>query len=156
MANKILPAIAPYIRAIFGQDDNDDFRVARVDTDGGILASYAGSYHAIYNEYATTTSTGAVNTYVTLAIVPVGELWVIQLATAHHEAAAARSLSIFKNDGATWYILNMNVAQPANVSLFVNGDILLKAGENILIRLAAGGANEIVRGYAVGYKVKLT
>jgi len=155
MSNRIFPTIAPFIRAIFGQDDNDDFRVARVDYNGGLLAGYGGAYNAPYNEGASATSSAAGSLPLNLSTVPSNELWIVQIICVFHWVSSNRSINIFKSSGQTGYLLAKKASVAGFDGVTVNGDILMAPGEYLHFELGAQAANETFTAYTVGYKVRL-
>jgi len=156
MANRIFPTIAPFIRAIFGQDDNDDFRVARVDYNGGLFAGAFGAYNSVWNEWVSVSAPSGGSVSVNTSTVPSGYLYVAQIATGMLMDATPRLTAISKIVGSSWYMLARSTATPAYGALSFYQTLVLAPGEclNFSAENLASGASLIFS--VCGYKVRLT
>jgi hypothetical protein len=156
MANRIFPTIAPFIRAIFGQDDNDDFRVARVDYNGGLLAGPFGAYGDVWNEYVTQGFASGGSVSISTSAVPTGYLYIVQSVLINHSDATARQCRLVKYSGGTDYRLYSNESQSTSSYPTFTATLTLKAGEYLAFRLYNGSANVFLLMWVCGYKVRLT
>jgi len=156
MANRIFPTIAPFIRAIFGQDDNDDFRVARVDYNGGLLSGPFGAYHDVWNETVTAAFPSGGSGSVSTGVVPSGYLYVAQIATGVLIDTSPRLTNIRKTVGGTTYILARNTSTPANGALSFYQTLVLAPGECLRFDTESLSSGASLIFYVCGYKVRLT
>jgi len=156
MANRIFPTIAPFIRAIFGQDDNDDFRVARVDYNGGLLAGPFGAYYDVWNECVTQAFSSGGNVNITTSAVPTGYLYIVQSIVINHSDNTARYCDLSKYSSGTLYVLYINPSQATSEYPTFRSTLLLKEGEYLRFYLAGGSANVLLQIWVCGYKVRLT
>jgi len=156
VAYKIIPAIAPFIRAIFGQDDSDDFRVLRTDIDGGLLAGDFGGYHGVYREQVSVGSGAGGTTSVETTAVPAGYLHVYQSVIGWQEDTVARLVGIQVVASGSYYYLNLNPALAPLVAMSVSVPLVLAPGEKLRMYGAALAGDKWIFLAVVGYTVRLT
>jgi len=156
MSNRIFPTIAPFIRAIFGQDDNDDFRVARVDYNGGLLAGPFGAYNSIWNEQVITIFPSSGDQTIRTTAVPSGYLYVLQTVACMHSDSTARIGSIRKDSGGVSYHIISNRALAQYVILGFQANLVLAPGDQMNFTVESIAANQALMMWVCGYKVRLT
>ena len=156
MANRIFPTIAPFIRAIFGQDDNDDFRVARVDYNGGLLAGpFGGIETPIGFEVIENTVTGEYRGLV-FCTVPTGYLYIINNVAGIAWANQVYQMIFEATIGGSLHTIARWMNVPSYETRFAMVNVVLAAGDSIQMTYYASSGGGQMIGHIIGYKVRLT
>jgi hypothetical protein len=156
MANRIFPTIAPFIRAIFGQDDNDDFRVARVDYNGGLLAGPFGAYHDALVQVGVYTITATGGFAISLSAVPTGYLYIVKHFSLRVHNAATNLAWLIVNDGSADRIVAAAASLPNFAMLSYTSELILKAGWYLKGYFESTTTSGSVTLLGIGYQVRLT
>ena len=106
-------------------------------------------------EWVSTVSSGAADTQAISAVVPAGEIWIIQAASAMHTDTTARALYLGPRAGATFIQLGRNPAATTLLMLQCVSPMVLKEGDSFL-----SGVSQLLTGKVVylgywGYKMSI-
>jgi hypothetical protein len=156
MANRIFPTIAPFIRSIFGQDGNGDFRVARVDYNGGLLAGPFGAYDSIWNENPSATYPAGGTCTLDSSAVPSGYLYIAQVVTGLNYDTTAHVCSLNKVVSGNGHTLVKNLSVPSGGAITLTQTLVLAPGEFMRFRAESLLAGATLYLFICGYKVRLT
>ena len=156
MSNRIFPTIAPFIRAIFGQDDNDDFRVARVDYNGGLLAGPFGGFESRWAEYVCVKFPAGGNVYITTTAVPSGYLYVLQALDIWHSTGSSNDNRVLLSTGTTQVSILIAGTLAADTPAVFQGELILAPGDVVMYSTVGLPAGAYLNLRVWGYKVRLT
>lgn len=155
MSKRIYPSWLPRLSTPVVRDAADDLRALRGDYDGGAFAGACGSFHAIWREAVTDTSTGAGVFRALTTAVAAGYLGIAQLVLVRHNAAAALDTYMTLLSGGVYYDLHNNYTLGQMVPLRLETPLVLEAGEQLVGTIVATAINQPVYLKVCGYWVQL-